>query len=119
MPVHRGVAEVGARPVRRCSPPLRETEFLHEEPGEVRTNLEEQASFLTKKLSSAVDLYILAEVEGRVVGVADKPILELLGLTPDTELELSTDGERLIITPDPNARGPESGACSRAEPGSS
>jgi RimJ/RimL family protein N-acetyltransferase len=47
-----------------------ETEFLAEEPGEVRTDIEEQASFLTKKLSSPVDLYILAEIEGRIVGVA-------------------------------------------------
>jgi RimJ/RimL family protein N-acetyltransferase len=47
-----------------------ETEFLSEEPGEVRTDLEEHASFLTKKLSSPVDLYILAEVDGRVVGIA-------------------------------------------------
>ena len=31
--------------------------------------------------------------------IIDKPILELLKITPDTELDLSTDGERLIITP--------------------
>ncbi len=31
--------------------------------------------------------------------IIDKPILELLGITPDTELDFSTDGERLIITP--------------------
>lgn len=31
--------------------------------------------------------------------IIDKPILELLRLTPDTSLEVSTDGERLIITP--------------------
>jgi antitoxin MazE len=31
--------------------------------------------------------------------IIDKPILELLGITPDTELELKTDGESLIITP--------------------
>lgn len=31
--------------------------------------------------------------------IIDKPILELLKITPDTELEVSTDGERLIITP--------------------
>jgi ribosomal protein S18 acetylase RimI-like enzyme len=47
-----------------------ETEFLAEEPGEIRTDVEEQAGFLAKKLSSPVDLYILAEVEGRVLGVA-------------------------------------------------
>jgi RimJ/RimL family protein N-acetyltransferase len=47
-----------------------ETEFLSEEPGEIRTDVEEQAGFLTKKLNSPVDLYILAEVEGRVLGIA-------------------------------------------------
>ena len=31
--------------------------------------------------------------------IIDKPILELLRLTPDTGLDVSTDGERLIITP--------------------
>jgi len=31
--------------------------------------------------------------------IIDKPILELLKITADTELEISTDGERLIITP--------------------
>lgn len=31
--------------------------------------------------------------------IIDKPILELLHITPDTELDISTDGERLIITP--------------------
>jgi antitoxin component of MazEF toxin-antitoxin module len=31
--------------------------------------------------------------------ILDKPILELLGITPETELDLSTDGHRLIITP--------------------
>ena len=31
--------------------------------------------------------------------IIDKPILELLGITPETELDFSTDGERLIITP--------------------
>lgn len=33
--------------------------------------------------------------------IIDKPILELLKITADTELEISTDGERLIITPLP------------------
>jgi RimJ/RimL family protein N-acetyltransferase len=47
-----------------------ETEFLAEEPGEVRTDVEEEARFLAKKLSSPVDLYILAQVAGRVVGIA-------------------------------------------------
>jgi antitoxin component of MazEF toxin-antitoxin module len=31
--------------------------------------------------------------------IIDKPILELLRITPDTELELKTDGQSLIITP--------------------
>lgn len=31
--------------------------------------------------------------------IIDKPILELLKITTDTELEISTDGERLIVTP--------------------
>jgi len=31
--------------------------------------------------------------------IIDKPILELLRITRDTELDVSTDGERLIITP--------------------
>lgn len=31
--------------------------------------------------------------------VIEKPILELLHITRDTDLEISTDGERLIIEP--------------------
>lgn len=31
--------------------------------------------------------------------IIDKPILELLKITSETELEVTTDGERLIITP--------------------
>jgi len=31
--------------------------------------------------------------------IIDKPILELLRITPETELDVSTDGDRLIITP--------------------
>lgn len=31
--------------------------------------------------------------------VIEKPILELLGITKDTPLEMKTDGERLIIEP--------------------
>lgn len=31
--------------------------------------------------------------------IIDKPILELLRITAETELEVFTDGERLIITP--------------------
>lgn len=31
--------------------------------------------------------------------VIEKPILELLKITRDTEIEMSTDGERLILEP--------------------
>jgi antitoxin component of MazEF toxin-antitoxin module len=31
--------------------------------------------------------------------VIEKPILELLEITRDTELDVKTDGERLILTP--------------------
>ena len=31
--------------------------------------------------------------------VIDRPILELLKITPETEVELSTDGTRLIVEP--------------------
>ena len=31
--------------------------------------------------------------------VIEKPILELLGIDRDTEMELKTDGERLVIEP--------------------
>lgn len=31
--------------------------------------------------------------------IIDKPILELLKISSETELELTTDGERLILTP--------------------
>ncbi|MDX2051871.1 MAG: AbrB/MazE/SpoVT family DNA-binding domain-containing protein [Polyangiaceae bacterium] len=31
--------------------------------------------------------------------IIDKPILELLRITPETELDISTDGERLFVTP--------------------
>jgi antitoxin component of MazEF toxin-antitoxin module len=33
--------------------------------------------------------------------VIEKPILELLGITRDTELEITTDGTRLIVEPVP------------------
>lgn len=37
---------------------------------------------------------------GNSVGlIIDKPILEMLGITGDTELEIRTDGTRLIIEP--------------------
>ena len=31
--------------------------------------------------------------------IIDKPILDLLGIAPDTDLDLTTDGRRLIVTP--------------------
>lgn len=31
--------------------------------------------------------------------VIEKPVLELLGITADTELEVTTDGNRLIVVP--------------------
>jgi len=46
-----------------------ETEFLGQ-PGDVRTDIQEQEGFFNKKLTSPVDLYILAEFESRVVGIA-------------------------------------------------
>lgn len=46
-----------------------ETEFLGMS-GEVRAGIQEQAGFFTQKLNSPVDLYIVVEVEGRVVGIA-------------------------------------------------
>ena len=36
--------------------------------------------------------------------VIEKPILELLGIERDTELDMRTDGERLIIEPIRKAR---------------
>lgn len=37
--------------------------------------------------------------------VIDRPILDLLKIDPDTELEVSTDGQRLIVARvDPGAR---------------
>ena len=46
--------------------------------------------------------------------IIDKPILELLKITPETELELTTDGERLIITPI-RAPGARKAALGRAQ----
>ena len=36
--------------------------------------------------------------------VIEKPILELLGITRDTELEITTDGTRLIVEPVPTRK---------------
>jgi antitoxin component of MazEF toxin-antitoxin module len=47
-------------------------------------------------LGMAKRLQIIGNSAGIII---DKPILELLRITPETELELRTDGERLIITP--------------------
>lgn len=45
---------------------------------------------MRKKLSAVGNSYGL---------VIEKPILELLSIDRDTELEMTTDGERLIIEP--------------------
>ncbi|HUB07163.1 MAG TPA: AbrB/MazE/SpoVT family DNA-binding domain-containing protein [Myxococcales bacterium] len=37
--------------------------------------------------------------------VVEKPILELLNIDRETELEMTTDGRRLIIEPVPQRRG--------------
>lgn len=31
--------------------------------------------------------------------IIDKPIMELLGVTPETALELTTNGDKLVISP--------------------
>lgn len=31
--------------------------------------------------------------------VIDKPIMELLQMTPDTDLELTTNGDKLVVSP--------------------
>ena len=49
--------------------------------------------------------------------VIEKPILELLNITRDTELEVTTDGSRLIIAPvrteAPGGRGGGGGAATK------
>ena len=53
---------------------------------------------------------------GNSLGVViERPILELLSITRDTELELTTDGERLIISPVRRSkRGPVKASLERA-----
>lgn len=41
-------------------------------------------------------LQVIGNSSGLII---DKPILELLRITAQTDLDVSTDGERLIITP--------------------
>lgn len=36
--------------------------------------------------------------------IIDRPILDMLGITSETELEVKTDGKRLIITPVDDAK---------------
>ncbi len=45
--------------------------------------------------------------------VIEKPILELLGITKETVLEMRTDGERLIIEPLKSARAKKLSAASQ------
>ncbi len=46
---------------------------------------------LTKKLTAIGNSYGI---------VIDRPILDLLGITPETELELTTDdGQRIVVEP--------------------
>ena len=45
--------------------------------------------------------------------VIEKPILELLGITRETLLEMKTDGERLIIEPIKSARAKKLSAASK------
>lgn len=47
-----------------------ETDFLMDEVHEIRRDVDEQATFLAKKLASPVDIIIHAEVDGHVVGIA-------------------------------------------------
>lgn len=44
----------------------------------------------------------------------DKPVLERLGVTAEVELDVSTDGERLIVTP-VRAEGAREGKMARAQ----
>jgi len=48
----------------------RETDFLSCHADEIQSTVEEQAAFLRRKLSSSVDLYLVAQVAGRIVGIA-------------------------------------------------
>lgn len=45
--------------------------------------------------------------------VIEKPILELLGISKDTPLEITTDGERLMIAPIRTARAKRLHAASK------
>ena len=50
---------------------------------------------MTKKLTKHGNSYAL---------VIDKPILELLRITPETPLSIATDGETLMVSPVRDAR---------------
>jgi antitoxin component of MazEF toxin-antitoxin module len=41
----------------------------------------------------------LTRIGNSLALIIDKPILELLKITADTPIELSTDGHRLVVTP--------------------
>ena len=50
---------------------------------------------MVKTLSKHVNSYAL---------VSDKPVMELLKISPDTPLEISTDGQVLVLSPVRGAR---------------
>jgi len=41
----------------------------------------------------------LSTIGNSLALIIDRPILELLGITKDTELEIKTDGEGLVVKP--------------------
>ena len=48
--------------------------------------------------------------------IIDKPVLELLNISPETHLDITTDGQVLIVTPiaDPKRRAKFQGALNKA-----
>lgn len=61
------------------------------------------ASLRLDDVMNIVHTYVMTkrlQTIGNSAGIiVDKPILELLGITSETDLELTTDGRSLIITP--------------------
>lgn len=46
----------------------------------------------------------LTRVGGSHALIIDKAVLDLLGIGPDTRLQITTDGRRLVVTPVPDDR---------------